>query len=87
MGTSNYFLTEKEVIIKEIDNEFYQISVPINWTIKKLEIIDVLGRTIYISIGTGSSVIYEVSKLSNSIYLMKVTLQNGGVVIKKAIKK
>ena len=54
---------------------------------KKLEIIDVLGRTIYISIGTGSSVIYEVSKLSNSIYLMKVTLQNGGVVIKKAIKK
>ena len=87
LGTSNYFLTEKEVIIKEIDNEFYQISVPINWTIKKLEIIDVLGRTIYISIGTGSSVIYEVSKLSNSIYLMKVTLQNGGVVIKKAIKK
>ena len=34
------------VKIKEIDNEFYQISVPINWTIKKLEIIDVLGRTI-----------------------------------------
>jgi len=87
LGTDHYFLTEKELTIREINNELVEVSVSVDCVIQKVEIIDVLGRIIYTYKGASSSVIYEVSKLSNSIYFVKVTLQNGEVVIKKAIKR
>lgn len=87
LKSDRFYLTEKELTITEINNNLIQISVPANYVIKKVEIIDILGRTIYTYKGIGSIEIYEVSKIKSNLYFVKVTLQNGEVVIKKALKK
>ncbi|MCT4629744.1 T9SS sorting signal type C domain-containing protein, partial [Winogradskyella sp.] len=56
-------------------------------TIEKVEILDILGRQIYNLKGNNSVETYNLSKLSKAAYIAKVTLSNGQVISKKAIKQ
>jgi hypothetical protein len=72
--------------INDLKNGNIEISIQ-NETIKKVEIIDFLGRTIYNFQGASNVEIYNISKLKHSIYFVKITLSNGKIIVKKAIKK
>ena len=55
---------------------------------KTIEILDLLGRTLYFLDGEGSSQkTFTLSNLSQATYLAKVTLEDGHVITKKAIKQ
>ncbi|WP_299102510.1 choice-of-anchor D domain-containing protein [uncultured Winogradskyella sp.] len=55
--------------------------------ITNVEILDVLGRRIYNLKGNSSTEVYNLNQLSQAAYIAKVTLSNGQVISKKAIKK
>ncbi|WP_439151051.1 hypothetical protein [Winogradskyella sp.] len=73
-------------IIELNDNGDVQFKVGSQFTITKVEILDVLGRQIYNFKGNSSVEVYNLSKLSRAPYVAKVTLSNGQVISKKAIK-
>ncbi|WP_299365991.1 hypothetical protein [Winogradskyella sp.] len=80
-------ISPNELTINELSNGNVQIEVSENLTIKTVEILDILGRQIYNLQGTSSAEIYNLSKLSNTAYIARVTLSNGQVISKKAIKQ
>jgi len=51
-----------------------------------VEVLDILGRQIYNLQGSNSNEVYDLSILSNTAYIAKVTLSNGQVITKKAVK-
>ncbi|WP_179348944.1 choice-of-anchor D domain-containing protein [Winogradskyella pacifica] len=75
------------VTITEFQNGDVQIKVGKTHTIKHVAIIDVTGRIIYNLPGHDSTEVYDLSKLSQAAYIAKITLSNGQVISKKAIKK
>ncbi|NRD22025.1 choice-of-anchor D domain-containing protein [Winogradskyella litoriviva] len=56
-------------------------------SITNVEILDVLGRRIYNFKGNSATEVYNLSKLSQAAYIAKITLSNGQIISKKAIKK
>ncbi len=85
-------LTENEIspndlIISELNDGRVKFSVGQNNIIETVEIIDLLGRTIYKLKGNDSEVIFDLSNLSQSAYIAKVGLSNGQIISKKAIKR
>lgn len=76
-----------ELTITELSEKEVQIKVGPNHTITNVEILDILGRTIYSLNGNSSSEVYDISKLSKAAYIAKVTLATGQTVSKKAIKR
>ena len=73
--------------IIEHQNGEVQFKVPNQYEIKKIEIIDLLGRTIYNLKGNSNSETYNLSNLSQATYIAKITLTNGQVISKKAVKR
>ncbi|WP_223032487.1 choice-of-anchor D domain-containing protein [Hanstruepera marina] len=74
--------------IIELDSDQVKFSLDSqNLTIKTIEIIDLLGRTIYRFNGSSRSETFSLSNLSSSAYSARVTLSNNQVIVKKAIKK
>ena len=57
------------------------------YTISRVEIIDLLGRSLYDLNGSHSEETYFLPQLSQSAYIAKVTLSNGQLVVKKAVKR
>ncbi|WP_299520749.1 hypothetical protein [Winogradskyella sp.] len=80
-------INANELIITELSDGKVQISINEPHTINNVEILDVLGRQIYNLEGTSSTEVYNLSKLSNAAYIAKVTLSNGEIISKKAIKQ
>lgn len=80
-------VTPKSLSIVELSNGEVQFSVAENHQIKSIEIIDLLGRTIYRLHGNSNVEIYNLSQLSSAAYVAKVTLSNGQIINKKAIKR
>ncbi|WP_178986187.1 InlB B-repeat-containing protein [Winogradskyella helgolandensis] len=76
-----------EVTITELQNGDVQFKVGNNHTIKHIAIIDVTGRIIYNLQGNDAIEVYNLSKLSQAAYIAKITLSNGQVISKKAIKQ
>ncbi|WP_458628041.1 GEVED domain-containing protein [Winogradskyella sp. PC D3.3] len=76
-----------EVKITELQNGNVEIKVGNTHTIKHVAIIDVTGRLIYSLQGHNAIEVYNLSKLSQAAYIAKVTLSNGQVISKKAIKR
>ncbi|RLD25457.1 MAG: hypothetical protein DRI75_13330, partial [Bacteroidetes bacterium] len=66
-------------------NVQFKLSSPLE--MKSIEIIDLLGRTIYKLEANGNSITYNLSNLSHATYIAKVELSNGFVITKKAIKR
>ncbi|MBU2926960.1 lamin tail domain-containing protein [Winogradskyella psychrotolerans] len=76
-----------DVTITELQHGDVQFKVGNNHTIKHVAIIDVTGRIIYSLQGNTSTEVYNLSKLSIATYIAKITLSNGQVISKKAIKQ
>ena len=80
-------LTSNNLTIIEHNNGQVQFIVPNQYEIKKIEIIDLLGRTIYNLNGNSYSETYNLSNLSQATYIAKITLSNGQVISKKGMKR
>ncbi|MDN3491767.1 choice-of-anchor D domain-containing protein [Winogradskyella bathintestinalis] len=81
-------LSTNDLTIIELQNgnvEFNTNST--QYIITNVEILDVLGRRIYNLKGNNTIETYNLSKLSQSAYVAKITLSNGQVISKKAIKQ
>lgn len=83
----DHMFTIKDLKITELSNGDVQFSVASNVTIKTIQIIDIVGRTLYQLQGNSNSEIYTLSALSNATYIAKVTLSNGQIISKKAVKR
>jgi hypothetical protein len=64
-----------------------QFKVSSQYEMKSIEIVDLLGRTLYQLDAQGNSQTFSLSNLSQATYLAKVKLSNGYVITKKAIKR
>ncbi|MGB5419291.1 T9SS type A sorting domain-containing protein, partial [Algibacter sp.] len=71
--------------IIELENDNVQFTASKN--INSVRIFDLLGRQLYEFSGRNTSETYNLSNLSSSIYIAKVTLINGATITKKAFKK
>ncbi len=81
-------LNENDLIIIEGTNHNVTFKISSHQQMKSIEIIDLLGRTIYILDGESvSQITYNLSNLSQATYLAKVTFTDGNVIIKKAVKR
>ncbi|MEM5563564.1 GEVED domain-containing protein [Psychroserpens sp. AS72] len=79
-------LTPNDLTIVELGNGDVTFSVGKNMTIDAVEIMDMLGRTIYNLRGQNSTETYNLSNLSQATYIARVTLSNGQIITKKAVK-
>ncbi len=80
-------LDENDLTIIELSNGDVQFKIGKNFTITNVEILDLTGRQIYNYKGHNSTEAYDLSQLSKAPYIGKVTLSNGQVISKKAIKR
>ncbi len=87
LSVNDNIVDTNEVTITEFQNGDVQIKVGNRHTIKHVAIIDVTGRIIYNLQGNDSIEVYDLSKLSQAAYIAKITLSNGQVISKKAIKQ
>jgi 3-isopropylmalate dehydratase small subunit len=72
--------------IIELPNGDVQFKVSSQFEMKSIEIVDLLGRTLYKLNAEGSSQTFSLPNLSQAPYLAKVQLNNGYVITKKALK-
>nr|WP_321227420.1 GEVED domain-containing protein [uncultured Psychroserpens sp.] len=79
-------LSPNDLTIIELGSGDVEFSVGKNMTIEAVEILDVLGRTIYKLRGQNSTETYNLSNLSQATYIARVKLSNGQTITKKAIK-
>lgn len=73
--------------IIELGDGSVKFSVGQQLTITQVDIIDMVGRTIYQLKADSNEEIFNLSRLSQSAYIAKVTLSNGQVITKKGIKR
>ncbi|MFD2916780.1 GEVED domain-containing protein [Psychroserpens luteus] len=79
-------LSPNDLTIIELGSGDVEFSVGKNMTIEAVEILDVLGRTIYKLRGQNSTETYNLSNLSQATYIARVKLSNGQTITKKAVK-
>lgn len=80
-------ISSNELTIIELENGSVKFSVGNNLTIKTIEIIDLIGRTLYNLNGNSSTETFELPSLSQTAYIAKVYLSNGQTIIKRSIKR
>lgn len=86
--STNSFETEtNDLKIVELNDNVIQFSVPNSTSISKVTVFDLLGKHIIDLKGTSSTEKYQFNSLTSSIYIAKVTLNDGVVITKKFIKK
>lgn len=76
-----------ELTIVELNDGRLKFSVGRNLNIKAVQILDILGRTLYNLKGNSPTEIYDLPNLSQATYMAKVIFSNGQVLTKRAIKK
>ncbi|MDO7172294.1 T9SS sorting signal type C domain-containing protein [Mariniflexile sp. AS56] len=87
LAIEDVLLSKNALRIVELEDSYMQFNTSSNLTIKNVSIFDLLGRQLYSFKGTSASETYQLSNLSNSVFIAKVTLSNGAVITKKATKK
>jgi hypothetical protein len=88
LSVDDYLIEHTGLTIIERNNDQVQFSVNSNnLTIKNIQIIDLLGRTVYTFKGSSNTETFSLSNLSRSAYMARVTLSNNQIIVKKAIKK
>ncbi|GAB4154555.1 MAG: hypothetical protein Tsb0033_02680 [Winogradskyella sp.] len=87
LSVNDTVVTPNDLSITELNNGEVKIKVSNPYTIKSVEILDMLGRQIYKLNGNSAVEVYNLSKLSNAAYVAKVTLSNGQTISKKAVKR
>ncbi|MFC5194067.1 GEVED domain-containing protein [Bizionia hallyeonensis] len=88
LSVDDYVISNINLSIIELMDNNVKFSIGSNHaTIKSVEIIDMLGRTLYKFKGSTNTETYNLSNLSSATYIAKVTLSNNQVLVKKAVKK
>lgn len=87
LSTIENEISSNNLTIIELNTGDVKFTVGNNLNIEAIEIIDVLGRTLYRLKGNNSSETYNLSKLSKAAYIAKVKLSNGQTVTKRALKR
>jgi hypothetical protein len=80
-------LNANSLTIIELNDDNVKFTVSNNFDIKSVAILDLLGRTLYQFEGQSNSEVYNLSNLSNTVYIAKVELSSGQVITKRAIKR
>ncbi len=76
-----------DLTITELSDGNVEFRIGRNYTITTIEILDITGRLVYHLKGNASTEVYNLSQLSKVAYIARVTLSNGQVISKKAIKQ
>ena len=71
----------------DLQDSRVQFSTSNGLSIKNVQIYDLLGRQLYNLNGNGNVATYNLSNLSKTVYIAKVTLSNGAIITKKAVKR
>ncbi|HIC32961.1 MAG TPA: T9SS type A sorting domain-containing protein [Flavobacteriaceae bacterium] len=87
LSIDNNEITSNNLSIIELENDNIMFKVDQNFTIQSIQIFDTLGKEVYNFKGENSTETYNMKELSSSLYIAKVTLNNGQTITKKAIKK
>ncbi|MDH7912268.1 choice-of-anchor D domain-containing protein [Winogradskyella sp. SYSU M77433] len=87
LSINDNVISANDITISELQNDEVRFSTSKKVTITNVEILDVLGRQIYNLKGNSSTETYNLSQLSNAAYIAKISLSNGQVISKKAIKQ
>ncbi|WP_296311915.1 T9SS type A sorting domain-containing protein [Winogradskyella sp. UBA3174] len=76
-----------DLTLVELANGDVEVKITNSLTITNVKILDMLGRRVYNLSGSNSTEVYNLSKLSKAAYIARVTLSNGQVISKKAVKQ
>ncbi|RLJ65493.1 putative secreted protein (Por secretion system target) [Lacinutrix venerupis] len=88
LSTEDFDASSQNLSIVELQDNNVQFSINSKeLTIKNIEILDLLGRSIYQFRGSENKEVYNLSNLNSSVYIAKIELSNGKLIVKKAIKK
>lgn len=87
LSSSEVTLDTKDLSIIELSNGQVQFSIGHNLTIKSVEIMDILGRSLYNLKGSNATEVYSLNSLSQAAYIARVELSNGQIITKRAIKR
>ncbi len=87
LGIDDAVLQADNLSIIELANGHVKFTIGQNQTIKNVKIFDIQGRLLYNLKGNNPVEVYNLSNLSRSAYIAKVTLSNGQTVTKRAIKQ
>jgi hypothetical protein len=80
-------INNNDLSIVELQNGNVQFKLSGNLAMSSIQIIDLQGRILYNLNADRNSQIYNLSNLSIAPYLAKVTLSNGAIITKKAVKR
>ncbi|WP_179021610.1 lamin tail domain-containing protein [Winogradskyella forsetii] len=88
LSIDDHFIDANALTIVELPNGDVEFKLNSKKnSISNVEILDALGRRIYNLKGSNATEVYNLSQLSQSAYIAKITLSNGQVISKKAIKQ
>ncbi len=87
LSVDNNFFDTKDFRIVEGRDGTVTFSVAGNLSIQNIEIMDLLGRTMYKVKLQNATKILDLSNLSQSAYLAKVTLSNAQITTKKFVRR
>jgi len=87
LSTDEHFVKNKALSIIEQQSGDVQFKLSGNLAMASIQIIDLQGRVLYNLNASGNSKTYNLSNLSQAPYIAKVTLTDGYVITKKAIKR
>jgi hypothetical protein len=87
LSLGEHAINSDSLSIIELNNGNIQFKLSSPLELKSIEIIDLLGRTLYRLKANGNSKTYNLSNLSQATYIAKVELSNGVVITKKAVKR
>jgi hypothetical protein len=87
LSDTEALLNSNKLTIIELNDGRVQMKTNSHLNIKSVQILDILGRTLYQLKGSSTTEIYTLSNLSQSTYIAKVELSNGQVITKRAIKR
>lgn len=88
LSVDEYTSNSNDINIIELDNNHVKFKLDSGTiTLKQVEIIDLLGRTVYTFKASSNVETYNLSNISSSTYTARITLSNDQVIVKKAIKK
>ena len=87
LSNSDYDIGSNALSIIGLNNGNVKFRVPSHLEMESIEILDLLGRTIYKFNTQGYSQVFDLSRLSQATYIAKVKLSNGYTINKKAIKR
>ena len=88
LTTESTLVSINDLIIFEAPTGVVNFKLNSPFQFESIEIIDLLGRTLYNLDGQGQSEkSFNLSGLSTATYLVRATLTNGQIVTKKAVKK